>query len=145
VDHLDLDIPLDAEESRVKKSTSIVLPNSAILFSENLFSKFTWEGITFDLVDFTGMFITKMDSCQKQKRERDAFDLYIALKSGQIDFPAIARFKKDNSHINKSLNRLSEYLKNDGESFDRNVAQFIVGSPTESAAHALQEAIRIHC
>lgn len=143
-DHLDLDVPLDEEERRVKKVTSIVLPNSAVLFQENLSSKFTEWGITFDLVDFTGMFITKMDSCQKQKRERDAFDLFVALKSDQIDFPAIARIRKGNSRVNKSLNLLSEYMENHGATFDENVAKFAAGfmSPTESPADALQQAIR---
>jgi hypothetical protein len=143
VDHLDLDIPLDADERRVKMATSIVLPNSAILFQENLFSKFTAWGNTFDLVDFTGMFISKMDSCQKPKRERDAFDLYVALKSGQIDFSTIARIRNENSRINNSLNLLSDYLKKNGQSFDRNVEQFLAGPPTESAAHALRQAICI--
>jgi hypothetical protein len=143
VDHLDLDVFMDAEERRVKKATSIVLPNSAILFQENLSSKFNFQGINFDLVDFTGMFITKMDSCQKQKRERDSFDIYVGLKSNLIDFSAITRIRKMNSRIDDSLNLLSDYLTNNNQMFDQNVAKFAEGSMIESAACALRKAISV--
>jgi hypothetical protein len=141
VDHLDLDVFWDAEERRVKKATSMVLPNSAILFQENLSSKFEFLDIAFNLVDFTGMFITKMDSCQKQKRERDAFDLYVALRSGRINFETIARIRNENPRIDKSLNRLLAHLGKNGETFDQNVAQFAQEPPAESPACALREAI----
>lgn len=117
VDHLDLDIPLDEEERRVKTTTSIVLPNSEILFSENLYSKFPVGEVTFDLVDFTGMFITKMDSCQKQKRGRDAFDLYIAVKSDGVDFSRLEQIRRENPRIDRSLASLSAYLGSKNQIF----------------------------
>lgn len=141
VDHLELDVPLDEEERRVKTMTSIVMPNSAILFQESLYSKFKLDGIDFDLVDFTGMFITKMDSCEKQKRERDAFDMYIALKSNEIDFLALRRIRGENPRIDRSLAGLSEYLEKKNQIFDQNVAQFSAGL-SESPSTALLLALR---
>jgi hypothetical protein len=76
VDHLDLDVPLKGKETVIMMS--IVLPNSALLFDDSLFDKYTLDNFEFNLVDFTGMFLTKMESCQKQKRERDSFDIYLA-------------------------------------------------------------------
>jgi hypothetical protein len=141
VDHLDLDISSDVNGVGVKATTSIVLPNSAILFSENLFGKHTEFGVNFNLIDFTGMFITKIDSCQSKKRPRDAFDLYVALKSGEIDFSTIARIRKENSEINQALNRLSTYLQKNNESFNQNVSRYANGSTIESAAFELKDAI----
>ena len=140
IDHLELDIPLDDEEKRLKNVTSIVQPNSAVLFDENLFSEFPLGTVTFNLVDFTGSFITKMDSCQKQKRERDAFDLFIALKSGQIEFPIIKRLRAQNSRINYSINGLLHYLRYNSDKFDANASLF--ATLEESPARALEAALR---
>jgi hypothetical protein len=142
VDHLELDVPLDHEERFLKKARSIVQPNSSVLFDEHLFSKFTVKSATFDLVDFTGMFITKMDSCQKQKRERDALDLYIAVKCNQIDFQIMNRLRVENPRIKKSFDRLLNYLRDSREVFDNNVAEFAV--LTESPATALEAVIVEH-
>ncbi len=139
VDHLELDIPLDHEERFLKKARSIVQPNSSVLFDKHLFSKFTVKTATFNLVDFTGMFITKMDSCQKPKRERDALDLYIAVKSDQIDFEVINRLRAENPRIKKSFDRLLDYLRDSREIFENNVAEFV--TLTESPAIALRAAM----
>jgi hypothetical protein len=119
VDHMELDVPLDDEERRMKKTTSIVMPNSSILFDKKLYSKTPRNGIEFDLMNFTGMLITKMDSCQKQKRERDAFDLYIALKSRGIDFSLLKQIRSTNSRVEKSLANLSKYLESKNEIFTK--------------------------
>jgi hypothetical protein len=118
----------------------MVLPNSEVLFDENLYSEWTAFGVRFNLVDFTGMFITKMDSCRKQKRERDAFDLLIALKSGKIDFSKLTQIRRENSHVNRSLIDLAEFLRSKNQIFDQNVAEFM-DPLSESPAELLLEAL----
>lgn len=140
VDHLELDIPLDDEERRLKIQGSVVLPNSEILFKKGLFSRFTMGSIHFNLVDFTGMFITKMDSCQKQKRERDALDLYIAVKSAQVSFETLTTLRAADERVRKSLDSLLAYLDSKGEEFDNNVALF--AKVSESPASVLAAAMR---
>lgn len=138
VDQLDLDIPIDEDELRVKKMQSIVQPNSAVLFDENLFSSFALSGVKFNLVDFTGMFITKMDSCQKQKRERDSFDIYIGFKSGLVDLQKLKSITSRNQRVSKSLAQLIEYLKRSPDQFNRNVSKF-AQPPDSSPAKYLRE------
>lgn len=134
VDHLELDVPINNCEEKLKKMMSIVLPNSEILFRENLFDKFTKSGETFNLVSFDGMFITKMDSCQKQKRERDSFDIYLAFLSEGIDVGKINNLAGKDSRIETSLAEFKRHLHKDSEIFNKNVQYFcesIKGSPAK--------------
>lgn len=135
VDQLDLDIPLDDDERRVKKIQSIVQPSSRVLFEENLYSEVNYAGIEFNLVDFTGMFITKMDSCQKQKRERDSFDIYIGFKSMQVDVKQLKNIASKHSRVAKSLRQLCAYLESEGERFNNNVLQFTSPRDASPAAY----------
>lgn len=140
VDHLDLDIPMNYDGKRVKTVRSIVLRNSAVLFDKHLFSKFEFREIAFNLVDFTGMFLTKMDSCQKEKRGRDPFDLYVALKNGQINFSTIKHLRLENARIDESVGKLLSYLQTDAAAFDRSVSDFCQATPSPAAS--LEEALR---
>lgn len=124
VDHLDLDVPLTNAEVASKKMKSVVLPNSEVLFRQGLFSKEEIDAIPFNLVTFDGMFATKMDSCQKQKRERDAFDIYLGFLGNNIDVPGITKLANEDERIGKSLEKFRQYLSDSGEEFDRNVEQY---------------------
>ena len=124
VDHLDLDVPLTNAETEFKKMKSVVLPNSETLFKSQLFSTELIEGTPFNLVTFDGMFATKMDSCQKQKRERDAFDIYLGFLGNSIDVPTIRKLAEDDQRIAESLTKFVNHLKFQGSHFDENVSQF---------------------
>lgn len=124
VDHLDLDIPINEDEEEKVKIMSIVLPNSALLFDENLFNKYSLEDLEFNLVDFTGMFLTKMESCRKQKRERDSFDIYLAFLNNEIDIKKIKDIAKTNEHIKIALESFIKYLQDKKETFEQNIGYF---------------------
>lgn len=124
VDHLELDVPLDEEELKLKKMCSIVQPNSRIIFDEGLYSNYCIDDISFPLVDFTGMFVTKIDSCQKLKRERDSLDILIAFDSEGINFKKLADLMKKNRRLKMSLKGFQQFLKDKSTEFDANVALF---------------------
>lgn len=132
IDHLDLDVPLRGEET--VKMMSIVLPNSALLFSYNLFDKYEIDKLTFNLVDFTGMFLTKMESCQKQKRERDSFDIYLAFLNNGVDINKLKAIAKKNIHVYIALESFKEFLQKKEDIFNSNIKLFngeISGSPAK--------------
>jgi hypothetical protein len=134
VDHLELDVPLNNSETKLKEMKSIVLPNSEILFRESLFDKFTESGETFNLVSFDGMFITKMDSCQKQKRERDSFDIYLAFLNEGVNVGKIKSLATSDSRIEESYSDFKKHLKKNSGTFNKNVLHFcksITGSPAK--------------
>jgi hypothetical protein len=110
---------------------SIVQPNSLVLFEENLFSPFALSGSEFNLVDFTGMFITKMDSCQKQKRERDSFDIYLGFKSKLVNLEKLKSIASRKERVAKSLVQFTGYLESSADLFNRNVSEF--AHPTDSS------------
>ena len=124
VDHLDLDVPLTNAKAASKKMKSVVLPNSEVLFKRGLFSREEIDGTPFNLVTFDGMFTTKMDSCQKQKRERDAFDIYLGFLGGAINALAIKAIADEDERIGESLQKFRQYLGRNGGEFDRNVKQY---------------------
>lgn len=128
VDHLDLDVPLTNDEVEFKKMKSVVLPNSEILFLKRLYTQESIQGVPFNLITFDGMFATKMDSCQKQKRERDAFDIYLGFLGNEINTSSINRIAIEDNRIAESLDKFKRYLQSDGAVFDKNVAQFSAAS-----------------
>ena len=124
VDHLDLDVPLDEYKRQVKKVKSIVQKNSLVLFEESLYVKSPIPEAEFNLVDFTGMFITKMDSCKSEKRARDSFDIYLGFKSGLVDFDKLKAIKLRNNRVAESLEGFATFLRDKAEKFDKNVFEF---------------------
>ena len=140
VDHLELDIPLNNDESRLKKMCSVALPNSEVLFDRQMYTIETMDGQQLPLVTFEGMFITKMDSCQKQKRERDSFDIYLAFLNDAINSESIKRLAKNDNRIGESLNAFLNYLGKKPDEFNKNVKHFshiITGSPAQFVTSAL--------
>lgn len=134
VDHLELDIPLNNEEGRLKKMCSVALPNSDVLFQKNMYTVENIDGQSFPLVTFEGMFVTKMDSCQKQKRERDSFDIYLAFVNGGVNANAIRQLASEDNRIGESLNSFKSHLNNKENEFNKNVKHFgkgIEGSPAQ--------------
>ncbi len=137
VDHLELDVPLNNHEIQLKEMKSIVLPNSEILFREKLFDTFTKSGETFNLVSFEGMFITKMDSCQNQKRERDSFDIYLSFVNNGINVKKINNIGNNDSRIKESLEKFKIHLKNNSDEFNKNVVYFYKGVKESPAKYIL--------
>lgn len=136
VDHLELDIPINKKEKKLKLVSSIVLPNSAALFSSDLFrSREEVDGVKFWLVNFTGMFLTKIDSCQKQKRERDSFDIVLALYNNDVDFwrvvYGLSMSNQLTYRLQKSLKGFEKFLREDSKTFNNNVRLFCADIDTK--------------
>lgn len=133
IDHLSLDVSFDGEKN-VKKM-SIALPNSMLLFDMGLFTKYDLEsGCNFNLVDFTGMFITKMESCQKEERQRDSFDIYLAFLNDGVDLIKLEKIVAKNCHIANALNNFRLFLKKKPDVFNQNIRLFykhLSGSPAK--------------
>lgn len=134
VDHLDLDVPITQEEDRVKKMASIVLPNSRVLFDEQLFDRHPLGDLDFNLLTFEGMFLTKMDSCSNPKRTRDSFDIFLAFVNEAIDMCRINELASRNHRVQASLENFTDFLNDPNSTFDKNVnlyAKSIDQSPTQ--------------
>lgn len=134
VDHLELDIPLNNAERRLKKMCSVALPNSEVLFQKSMYTVESIDGQSLPLVTFEGMFVTKMDSCQKQKRERDSFDIYLAFVNDGVNAQSINQLASEDNRIGESLKEFKLHLKNKADEFNKNVKHFckgIEGSPAQ--------------
>ena len=90
-----------------------------------MYSDFPIGSESISLVDFTGMYLTKIDSCQKVKRERDSLDLLIAIDSEGVDFRKIAELRERNERIDVSCSVFEGFLRENGAKFDENVSKFV--------------------
>jgi len=137
VDHLDLDVFVDKFKGEKYKEKSIILPGSEIIFDEILFDMYELGGLKFNLLTYEGMFLTKTISCQKVKRERDCYDIFLGFKSGEISSEKIRTFCKKYSYINASVEDFIEYINNPENKFDEKVLRFSGGSKESASKYII--------
>jgi len=134
VDHLDLNIYMSKEERRRIKMKSIVQQESEILFTEKMYSEHKIsDDLTIKVVDFTGMFITKATSCQKVKRDRDSYDIYLGFIQNKIDLKKVIDICETDQRVHDAIESFKEYLAQK-IIFDNRVKYFddnIKGSPAQ--------------
>ena len=140
VDHLDLDIRLAPTGPATKKMVSIAQPNSIALFDHSLYSPHNDRGTVFNLVSFTGMLLTKIDSCQRPKRERDSFDIYLAALNNEIDIGCLQKICSENKRIRDSMVGFLSHLGKKAGEFDRCV-QLFAGPLDDSPAEFLRRGL----
>jgi len=138
VEHLDLDIPLNLEERRVKKQMSIALPNSEILFQEKLIVDHKLETHTVRLCSLEGSVITKLDSCQKDKRQRDSFDIFVACLTPTFDAELFKQLVANNRRIAASTEKFVKYLETDAKTFVDNVRVYAPNLNLDPVAEVLK-------
>lgn len=144
VDQLDLNVLLDDEQEDKVKMISIVQKESKVLFDEGLFEQKTLEsGLTFNLIDYTGLFITKTKSCQSDKRDRDSYDIFLGFETGQVDIDRLSNICKRNFSINAHVQKFKEFISRDEtrDLFDYRTKKFRP-SLTISASRFISEKLK---
>lgn len=125
VDHLDLNVLMTKEERRTIKMKSIVQIESEILFAEKLFYEHVLsENIKVKIVDFTGMFITKTISCQKVKRDRDSYDIYLGFIQNKVNLNKVLDICTRDKRVKESVDSFMTFLVNEQQTFDNRVKYF---------------------
>lgn len=137
VGHLDLDLPMDKDRLRVKNMMSIVLPNSQVIFDEQLYALHEINGVSINLCSLEASVITKLDSCQKPKRERDSFDIYVSCLSGSFNFRKFNQVSTENKRICESRRSFIKFLNTDSKTFNNNVWEFSKDYAVDPAAEML--------
>jgi len=140
VDHLDLGIPEDKlyKDVRNKKAKSVALPYSKYIFDgfvKNFTLTYTAPNgndstVMVPLIDEAGLILSKSISITAPKRQRDAFDVYLAMRQ-----PNIEKTKKklttacqQTKDLKSALESLIKYVTEYHETFDANVARFTAGT-----------------
>ena len=116
-DHFDLGIYFDDDEEELKKIKSIALPSSKFILSDKLFSKFTIGNSTIPLLDQAGLIFSKCKSVKSEKRQRDSFDIYLALNQPDthMTIQGLRQCCSKNSVLKKSITDLMEFIKQNSE------------------------------
>lgn len=135
VDHLDLNVLMTKAEQRKIKILSIVQKEAEILFTESMFTRHTIDDdLDIKIVDFTGMFITKAISCQKVKRDRDSYDIYLGFVQNKIDIEKVLRIASIPGQVKVAIDSFRKFLKKEQQTFNNRVKLFdktIKGSPAQ--------------
>jgi hypothetical protein len=127
VDHLNLPVPLNGNLSETYKIKSIMSPQSAVIFSEGLHEvqkevfilPDTGKEATlkFSLINEAGLIITKTSSVKQVKRQRDSFDIYIAIKQAR-NYQSLVKIFQDikykNGDLFNTLYGIREAIKENG-------------------------------
>jgi hypothetical protein len=136
VDHLDLNILMSKEDRKRIKMKSIVQKESEILFNENMYEEHSLSSdLKIKIVDFTGMFITKTTSCQKVKRDRDSYDIYLGFIQNKIDLKKVLEICKRDQRVHDSVDSFKKFLVKEQQTFNKRVKYFnkeIKGSPAQN-------------
>lgn len=124
VDHLDLNVYMTKEERKSIKTMSIVQFESKVLFKEELFYEHKFDDKTAKIVNFTGMFLTKMISCQKAKRDRDSYDIFLGFVQNKIDSKQVKHITTYDKRVEAAYAGFVKFLKENEDKFNKRVKQF---------------------
>ena len=134
VDHLDLDLPENIKLKTYKIIRSIALPSSRIIFDESLYSMHKLAGvdketIEIPLIDEVGILMTKCESIRSSKRQRDAFDIYLAImqaKDSNYLRQRTIELRSKYEYIDLLLKGMYDYIKNESDSdFNNRIIQYV--------------------
>jgi hypothetical protein len=148
VDHLELPVPMSSYRDDSFTFKSIVLPYSTFLF-DGYIENTTVRCIlpngrecdsTVPLMNEVGTIVTKSSSCGSPKRQRDAFDIYLAIR--QARFPLILinslqLLKKHNQAVFNTLYEIESSLKT--MRFVDNVSSYLAPLNGYSSLEAYEE------
>lgn len=120
-DHFDLERFWTKDKLFSIRAKSIVAKGSQNLFDFNLFSPFEsgWLKEEVCLMDFNGMLLTKMDSCQKIKRQKDSYELLMGFRMKGYDEKKLLKIIKEDDAVSESFKKFKKFLKKND--FDENV------------------------
>jgi len=135
VDHFDLGLTENDMTGGKKIQKSIALPSSKFLFngfSDNYdFEHITSEGhrekITIPLIDWAGLIFSKCKSAQVEKRQRDSYDIFLALKQPGVD-ETIEKLKKASASIpavKEIIDSFISFVAQKKDVFAHNLSRYI--------------------
>lgn len=156
VDHLDLGIPVNKLYQDVKGThvKSIALEYSKFIF-DGYFKIFSMQyldtkgiktEINFPLIDESGLILSKCISVSSPKRQRDAFDIYLAFKQTNLEETKnkLKTAYQQNIQLKIALNKLLEYLIESSEIFDKNVISYLCKCGSEISDLLPSQYVKIH-
>lgn len=135
VDHFDLGLNESYDFAEIKRAKSIALPSSKFLFNgfhaNESFKHEMTDGsikeVSIPLINEAGLIFSKSKSAQIQKRPRDSYDIFLALKQLNVaDTVSQLRLSsKKYSAVRESLESLSNYIDNPDNYFEYNIRKYI--------------------
>lgn len=127
-----------------RHAKSIAFRSAAIVYEERLFSHVDISGVDLDdricdrvvpILNAPAFLLSKCESVSIPKRTRDAFDIYYVLSgfNGAKHAAELCSLAARFSQVNEQVEQLRRFLRDEPESFNRNVAHH-AGSYIETAA-----------
>lgn len=156
VDHLDLGIPVNKLYKDVENihKKSVALEYSKFIF-DGYFKTFSMKfpdtkgnetEINFPLIDESGLILSKCISVASPKRQRDAFDIYLAFKQSNLEKTKkkLRTAYQQNIELKTALNKLLAYLIESSETFDKNVISYLNKGGSEISDLSPSQYVKVH-
>jgi len=125
IDRMDLDVTV--EGIKVKQIVTINMPHGEVIYLQKLYGKMEFENQVFNVLDGAGIVLTKLESCQNIKRERDIFDIYLSLEEeGTLN--KLKVLGKINPHIGEKIELYRQTLTVKWKLFESNLNKYNVAN-----------------
>jgi hypothetical protein len=91
------------------------------------------------------MFITKLISCQKEKRDRDSYDIYLGFENERIDLDLLLKIISKNEVLREQVQSFIDFLSNQqtGVLFNRRVTKYRKDKSEDPSGFILKKLERI--
>ena len=118
---MDLDVTVDG--IKVKPVLTINIQHGNIIYSENLFEQIEYNGKSFNVLDASGIIISKTDSCHNKKRPRDIYDIYLSLAEPNA-LEKVNQLAARNPIIEEEFSKYAQKIKSDWKTYEGHLKEF---------------------
>lgn len=128
VEIMDLDV---TDGIRVKTILSINIQFGSEIYSNELYESVTFDGNTFNVLDGTGIIISKLDSSHNKKRLRDIFDIYLSLEEkGSLE--KLLQLGSSNPSIQKNINDFNKKVSENWGFYESSLKKYGIENPNKN-------------
>ena len=121
IEIMDLDVTVDG--IRVKPIMTREIQHGDVIYLEKLFETTEFNGMSFNVLDASGIIISKLDSCHNKKRERDIYDIYLSLLEPNA-LEKVNQLTKLNPHLEREVQKYLEKITSDWKTYEKHLEQF---------------------
>lgn len=126
IEIMDLDVTVDG--IKVKTVQTINIQNGDLIYSESLFEKIKFEGKEFNVLDASGIVLSKIDSCHNKKRPRDIFDIYLSLTEPNCT-QKINQLLQRNARMNCEFKKYTDIITSKWPVYEEHLKSFGIEEP----------------
>lgn len=117
---MDLDV---TDGIRVKKIQTINIQYGQEIYSAELFENIEFRGRRFNVLDASGVVLSKMNSCHNKKRTRDIYDIFLSLREANARDKLI-QLSQGNGIVKENIEDYNSKLDKEWDYYAESLCQY---------------------